>query len=102
MKYTKRGSGPLSLPPRNTCDAQGNPARPPGIEGVEMRKVYYNLMPRAALRIPLVAAGLLGSFAGAQQSPLPTASLESVRNRDCCAPANEPRDRKSTRLHSSH
>ncbi len=42
-----------------------------------MRKVYYNLMRRAALRIPLVAAGLLGSFASAQQSPLRTPSLES-------------------------
>src|SRR5216683_1582041 len=77
MKYTKRGSGPLSLPPRNSCEAQGNPARPPGIEGVEMRKVYYNLVPRAALRIPLAAIGLLGSFGGAQQPPLRTASLES-------------------------
>src|SRR6267378_926522 len=77
MKYTKRGSGPLSLPPRNSCEAQGNPARPPGIEGVEMRKVYYNLMPRTALRIPLVAACLAGSFADAQQSPLRTAALES-------------------------
>src|SRR5260370_15194663 len=77
MKYTKRGSGPLSLPPRNTCDAQGTPAGPRGIEGVEMRKVYYNLMRRAALRIPLVTACLLGSFAGAQQPPLRTASLES-------------------------
>jgi hypothetical protein len=77
MKYTKRGSGPLSLPPRNSYEAQGNPARPPGIEGVEMRKVYYNLMPGAALRIPLVAAGLIGSFAGPQQSPLRTAALES-------------------------
>jgi hypothetical protein len=77
MKYTKRGSGPLSLPLRNSCETQGNLARPPGIEGVEMRKIYYNLMGRAALRIPLVAAGLLGSFAGARQSPLRTASLES-------------------------
>lgn len=42
-----------------------------------MRKVYYNLMPRAARRIPLVAVGLIGSLAGAQQSPLRTASLES-------------------------
>ncbi len=42
-----------------------------------MRKVYYNLMRRAALRIPLVTACLLGSFAGARQSPLRTASLES-------------------------
>src|SRR6266481_169871 len=77
MKYTKRGSGPLSLPPRNSCEAQGNPARPPGIEGVEMRKIYYNLVPSAALRIPLGAIGLLGSFGSAQQPPLRTASLES-------------------------
>ncbi len=42
-----------------------------------MRKVYYNLMRRAAIRIPLVAACLLGSFASARQSPLRTASLES-------------------------
>jgi len=42
-----------------------------------MRKVYYNLMRGAALRIPLAAAGLLGSFASAQQSPLRTAALES-------------------------
>jgi hypothetical protein len=77
MKYTKRGSGPLSLPPRNSYEAQGNPARPPGIEGVEMRKVYYNLMRMDALRIPVVVACLLGTFAGAQQAPLRTASLES-------------------------
>jgi hypothetical protein len=76
MKYTKRGSGPLSLR-RTPCGAQGNPARPPGIEGVEMRKVYYNLVRVAALRIPLVTASLLGTFAGAQQAPLQTASLES-------------------------
>jgi hypothetical protein len=42
-----------------------------------MRKIYYNLMNGAALRIPLVAVGLIGSFAGAQQSPLRTAALES-------------------------
>jgi len=43
-----------------------------------MRKIHYNLMRRAALRIPLVAAGLLGSCASAQQqSPLRTAALES-------------------------
>jgi hypothetical protein len=65
------------LPPRNSCEAQGNPARPPGIEGVEMRKVYYNLMRMPALRIPLVAASLLGTFAAAQQPALRTASLES-------------------------
>jgi hypothetical protein len=42
-----------------------------------MRTVYYNLMRVAALRIPLLAASLLGSFAGAQQPPLQNASLES-------------------------
>jgi hypothetical protein len=77
MKYTKRDSGPLSPPARYSCEAQGNSARPPGIEGVKMRKAYYNLMRRTVLRIPLVAAGFLGSFASAQQSPLRTAALES-------------------------
>ena len=42
-----------------------------------MRNIYYNQMRRAALRIPFVAAGLIGSLAGAQQSPLRTAALES-------------------------
>ncbi len=42
-----------------------------------MRKVYYNLRRMPVLRIPLVAASLVGAFAGAQQPPLRTASLES-------------------------
>ncbi len=42
-----------------------------------MRKVYYNLMPGTAFRIPLVAVCLAGSFAEAQQSRLRTAALES-------------------------
>src|SRR5260370_1707550 len=69
MKYTKRGSGPLSLPPRNTCDAQGNPARPPGIEGVEMRKVYYNLMRRAALEFPWLRLVFLAHFPAPSRLP---------------------------------
>src|SRR6266436_3704622 len=78
MKYTKRGSGPQSLPPRNSCNAQGNPARPPGIEGVEMRKAYYNLLRNPARRIPCLAAPLFFAFAAtAQQPPLRTASLEA-------------------------
>src|SRR6267143_434532 len=78
MKYTKRGSGPQSLPPRNSCNAQGNPARPPGIEGVEMRKAYYNLLRKPARRIPCLAAPLFFAFAAtAQQPPLRTASLEA-------------------------
>ena len=46
-KYTQRGSGPHRPPahaPDSSANAQGNPERPPGIEGVEMRKVYYNRM----------------------------------------------------------
>jgi len=42
-----------------------------------MRKVYYNLRRMPVLRIPLVAASLAAAFAGAQQPPLRTASLES-------------------------
>jgi hypothetical protein len=62
--------------------AQGNPAHPLGIEGVEMRKAYYNLTRNAAFRIPLVATSLLATFAAtgptwAQEAPLQTASLES-------------------------
>jgi hypothetical protein len=61
-------------------DAEGNPARPPGIEGVEMRKVYYTSMRMTALRIPVVATSLsllAAASAGAQQAPLRTASLDS-------------------------
>jgi len=61
------GSGPLSLPPRNSCEAQGNPARPPGIEGVEMRKVIITSC-QGLLQNSLAAIGLLGSF-GARSSP---------------------------------
>jgi hypothetical protein len=46
-----------------------------------MRKVYYNLMRKPPLRIPIVAASLLvalaANSAGGQQTPLQTASLES-------------------------
>src|SRR5258705_4278800 len=78
MKYTKRGSGPQSLPPRNSCNAQGNPARPPGIEGAETRIAYYNLLRTRARRIPCLAVPLFAAFsAAAQQPPLRTASLEA-------------------------
>ena len=58
---------------------QGNPARPPGIEGVEMRKVYYNLMRKLPISIPLLALPLLAAMPGATQQPgsLRTASLQS-------------------------
>jgi hypothetical protein len=44
-----------------------------------MRKIYYNHMRIATLRIPCAATSLslLATFAGAQQAPLRTASLES-------------------------
>jgi hypothetical protein len=44
-----------------------------------MRNIYYNHMRIAAFRIPTVATSLslLATFAGAQQAPLRTASLES-------------------------
>jgi hypothetical protein len=58
--------------------AQGNPARPPGIEGVEMRKVYYNPMLRLTISIPFLAL-LLAAMPSAPQQPvsLKTASLQS-------------------------
>jgi hypothetical protein len=57
---------------------QGNPARPPGIEGVEMRKVYYNRMLKLTISIPIFAL-LLAAMPGAPQQPasLRTASLQS-------------------------
>src|SRR5882724_4753921 len=58
--------------------AQGNPARPPGIEGVEMRKGYYNLLRNSACRIPCLAVPLFAALSvAAQQPPLRTASLEA-------------------------
>jgi hypothetical protein len=58
---------------------QGNPARPPGIEGVEMRRVYYNPMRKLTTSLPLLAAWVLAAILGAAQQPasLRTASLQS-------------------------
>src|SRR3989442_11241058 len=58
---------------------QGNPAQPPGIEGVEMRKVYYNPMRKLTLIVAFLGAPLLNAQRGASQQPasLKTASLES-------------------------
>jgi hypothetical protein len=76
MKYTQHGSGHPSAS-HNSYNAQGNPARPPGIEGVEMRKVYYSLMRIPARSIPWLALPLLYVLAAAQQTPIRTASLEA-------------------------
>ena len=66
------------LPPYG-CKAQGNPERPPGIEGVEVRKVYYNLMRNSAIALPLLIVCVLAAWplAAQQQASLKTASLES-------------------------
>src|SRR5260370_3236871 len=63
--------------PRNSGEAEGNHERPAGMEGVEIRKGYYNPMRVAALRIPVITAFLLGTFAGAQQAPLQPAARDS-------------------------
>jgi hypothetical protein len=58
---------------------QGNPAQPRGIEGLKMRKVYYNPMRKLTLILPFLAALLLVALPGTSQQPtsLKTNSLES-------------------------
>ena len=58
---------------------QGNPALPPGIEGVKMQKVYYNSMRKLIFLFPVLAASLLAVMpvASQQTSALKTSSLES-------------------------
>jgi hypothetical protein len=58
---------------------QGNPAPPPGIEGVEMRKVYYNLMRKLTISIPLLGLVVLAAMPCAPQQPasLRAAALQS-------------------------
>lgn len=57
----------------------GNLALPPGIEGVEMRKDYYNPMRNLAIIVPFLAAAIFsgGSTAQQPQSTLKAAALES-------------------------
>lgn len=59
--------------------SQGNPAHPPGIEGLKMEKVYYNLMRNLAALLVLLAPSFLAAALSAaqQQTALKTASLES-------------------------
>jgi hypothetical protein len=75
MKYTKRGSVRLA------ClyamhRRKGNPERPPGIEGVEMRNSYYNRMSALAVTIPL-AGVLLSAVSILAQNGLRGAAVES-------------------------
>jgi len=59
--------------------AQGNPAYSPGIEGVNMRKVYYNLTRKLAVFLPIFLAlhVAAGAATAQQQAPLKTSALES-------------------------
>jgi hypothetical protein len=72
---------PVSLPhPREQAVRRaGNLALPPGIEGVEMRKDYYNPMRNLAIIVPFLAATLFsdGSIAQQPQTTLKAAALES-------------------------
>jgi hypothetical protein len=68
-----------SQPVTGIGHTQGNPAHPPGIEGVKMGKVYYNPMRIPAAFLLLVAGVFLAGALSAQQqqTSLKTASLES-------------------------
>src|SRR6266852_7256204 len=70
----------VSVAARNSrLRTQGNPERPPGIEGVEMRKVYYSRMRTIAILVPLGATLLLaGGISQAQpQHPIRASAVES-------------------------
>jgi hypothetical protein len=58
---------------------QGNPAHPPGIEGVKMKRVYYNPVRKLTLLLPFLAASLLAADDSVpqQQDTLKTSALES-------------------------
>lgn len=72
---------PVSLPHRREQAARnaGNPALPPGIEGDEMRKDYYNPMRNPAIIVPFLAVALLSDGRAAQQpqATMKAAALES-------------------------
>ena len=57
--------------------AQGNPVRPSGIEGVGMRKVYYNWMRNVAIFVPLNVGLLLATGLTQAQKPLKASSIDS-------------------------
>jgi hypothetical protein len=72
---------PVSLTHRCEQAARhaGNLALPPGIEGVEMRKDYYNPMRNPAIIVPFLAAALFsaGLIAQQPQTTLKAAAIES-------------------------
>src|SRR5205085_12651771 len=69
---------PLRVPCGATRSRRGNPAHAPGIEGVEMRNVYYNRMRNLLLAIPCLLVSTLAAVPLSPQStPVKAASLES-------------------------
>jgi len=70
---------PAFLPHRReqVVRGAGNLALPPGIEGVEMRKDYYNPMRNLAIIVPFLAATLFSDGPAAQQ-PQTTMKAASV------------------------
>jgi hypothetical protein len=72
---------PVSLPHRReqAVRGAGNLALPPGIEGVEMRKDYYNPMRNLAIIVPFLAATFFSDGPAAQQpqATMKAAALES-------------------------
>jgi hypothetical protein len=70
----------VSVAARNSrLRTQGNPERPPGIEGLDTRKVYYIRMRTVAIFVPLGAALLLasGNSHGQSQRPIRASAVES-------------------------
>src|SRR5260370_29994014 len=77
-KIQKTWLQPASVTAANKrLGAQGNPARPPGIEGVKTRKVYYISMRNVALFVPLNVGLLLAAGLNRAQQPLKASSVES-------------------------
>ncbi|HTQ59898.1 MAG TPA: hypothetical protein VMI32_06735 [Candidatus Solibacter sp.] len=72
---------PVILPHRReqAVLGAGNLALPPGIEGVEMRKGYYNPMRNLAIIVPFLACALFfgGPTAPSPQSTMRAAALEA-------------------------
>jgi hypothetical protein len=80
---------------------QGNPALPPGIEGLKMRKVYYTLMQKLTLILPIFFSLVLalptqpGAAQQQQSSSLKANSLESHEGMTITArPWTNPTDYK--------
>lgn len=81
MKYTKHGSGPnMRRTQTHRHETQGNPERPSGIEGVEMRKVYYNWMrtPLLSVLLVLIVAIVSAALPGTSPNALPQGAIKAA------------------------